>query len=119
MALSRWSHSDHYIYEIGENENGEEMLQVCLFGYFTAKQILTDYDSIEKRAKNDGYGIFSRLELRAYLVSWAQFQYNRIERKTYVNRLKWLRRFGAIRAYTQDPWYMEPKKIWDYYFRRW
>lgn len=116
MALSRWSHSDHYIYDCGKNEDGEEALQICLFGKFSVSQILQQYNLVETRAKLDGYGFFSRLELKLYLKSWALFQTSQISRKEHVSHLMWLRRYGIVCRYTQDPWHTDFRQRLRFYF---
>jgi hypothetical protein len=118
MALSRWSHSDHYIYDCGENEAGEGMLCVCQLGHFTVGQILDRYKDIDRKAKDDGHGFFSRLELRLYLQSWADFQVGDISFKQYVEKLTLLRRYGIVMTYAKRPWDVSVSDMLRFYFRR-
>lgn len=108
MALSRWSHSAHYIYEVDAG-----VLQVCLFGNFTVSEILNNYKPINERAKNEGYTFLERLELKLYLKSWALFMTNEIDSQRYIKILKRLRLYGKIMYYAKSPWsYKEiPKEL--------
>lgn len=56
MALSRWSFSDHYIFDVGKDDNEISCVEVCGFGQFNASEILNDYSYIENKAKDRGYG---------------------------------------------------------------
>lgn len=120
MALSRWSHSHHYIYEpCGSGDDGEERcLQVCLFGHFPVSTILNSYEVIEARAKDDGYDFISRLELKLYLKSWALFVTKHIDIKKHVRHLEILRAYGIVKRYVQDPWDQEFDRMMMFYFRK-
>lgn len=96
MALSRWSHSEHYIYVCDEDR-----VQVCMFGHFTSNSILNRYSVIDRRAKKEGYGLFSRLELFLYLKAWAKFEQHLITYDQYLFRINLLRNIGHILFYIQ------------------
>lgn len=100
MALSRWSHSEWYIYEPCGREQG---LQVSLFGYFTLGDILIRYDRIDAKAKSEGASFTERLELRAYMKSWALWQAGKMDRRRYHRILKALRFYGHVRYYCREP----------------
>lgn len=114
MALSRWSHSDHYIYVCDDDE-----LQICGFGHFTTNEIFYSYDLIESRAKEDGYSFLSRLELRYYLKSFAKLRKGQITFKQHVNHLVWLRRYGIVKRYCSDPWDVDFQQMIRFYFNYW
>lgn len=101
MALSRWSHSAHYIYVCDKDR-----LQVCLFGHFTSRDILTRYAVIDRRARLDGYDLIERLELYLYLNSWAKHQKQLITYNQHFFLINLLRNLGQIyfycKGYTDD-----------------
>lgn len=104
MALSRWSFSDHYIYDTGEGEDGLSTVEVCGFGQFVASDILENYKRIENKAKRTGYGFFSRLELRAYLTLWAKLNAGSLHYKDATFLINTLRLYGYIKEYLKDPY---------------
>ena len=118
MALSRWSHSDHYIYEpVG----GEGTLCIQFLGHFTIDEILK-WDGVMKPAikeRNYSNGFFSDLELKLYLTDWAKWQKNLMTRRVYLNRLQTLRLYGVIKRYLDDPWSMEFERMQMYWFPKW
>lgn len=103
MALSRWSFSDHYIYDTGDSENGLPEITVCGFGQFEISDILNNYVNIENKAKEQGYGLFSRLELRAYLTLWARLENRSLAYKDAAVLINILRMMGHIRMYVREP----------------
>lgn len=103
MALSRWSYSDWYIYDCGENENGEPEICVCTIGQYTVNEILYDYSKLSKTVSSLGYGIISRIELRAYLTLWAKLESRKIEHDLASALINLLRLAGHIRWYVHEP----------------
>lgn len=101
MALSRWSNSVHYIFEPC---GSKWSIEVCGFGQFSVPQILRHYKEIETRAKVSGYSFRERLELRAYLASWALFKMGKINPKRFRILVEGLRLYGSIGIYSKDPW---------------
>lgn len=98
MALARWSFSDHYIYDISDEE-----IEVCMFGQFTVSDILNNYVDIENKAKQHEYGLFSRLELRAYLTLWAKLKNKSLNYKDATVMINILRMLGHVRMYIREP----------------
>lgn len=94
MALSRWSHSSHYIYTVDDNR-----VQVCGFGHFTDKNILKRYSVIDRKAKRSGMGLYDRLELFLYLGTWARFRHKMITFEKYYFAINLLRNVGELRYY--------------------
>ena len=101
MALSRWSHSEHYIYVCDKDR-----LQVSLFGHFTSYSILNRYAVIDRRAIREGYGFFSRLELCLYLTVWAKAQKGLLTWEQQYFMINLLRNVGHlifyVKGYTDD-----------------
>lgn len=119
MALSRWSHSDHYIYEpVG----GDQELCIQFLGHFTAKEMLYEWDKLEKAFIDREYSFYSflsKLELKWYLVSWSQWQLGFMDRKKYLRILNNLRLWGMLRRYIDDPWDVEFDRMQMFYFPKW
>lgn len=106
MALSRWSHSHHYIYEIDDDR-----VQVCLFGHFTSYSILNRYAVIDRRASREGYGFFSRVELCLYLTIWAKTQRNLISWEQQYFMINLLRNLGHLNYYIKG--YTDEMPYWE------
>jgi hypothetical protein len=102
MALSRWSHSDWYIYDAGDNEEGQPEICICTIGNFTVEDV-NHWKGIESRVIADGYGYLSRIELRLYLTLWAKLESRKIERDAATFRINLLRLAGHIRSYVDEP----------------
>lgn len=106
MALCRWSSSAWYIYEpCGSNSY---TIRVEFFGNFTVPEIIRDYNHINRYAKDKGYGIIDRLELRAYLKLWAYSRMRKLSWKAYVRGLETLRGLRQLQYYVQDPYSYTP-----------
>ncbi len=103
MALSRWSFSDHYIFDVGKDDNEISCVEVCGFGQFNASEILNDYSYIGNKAKDRGYGFFSRLELWAYLTLWAKLSEKQIKYKDATVLINLLRMYGHVKEYAREP----------------
>ena len=103
MALSRWSHSDWYIYDCGDSELGEPEICVCTIGTYTLSEILYDYSKLSKKVSSLGYGILSRIELRLYLTLWAKLESRKIEHDLASALINLLRLAGHIRWYVYEP----------------
>jgi hypothetical protein len=107
MALSRWSHSEHYIYTVDEDR-----VQISLFGHFTSYSILNRYAVIDRRAVEEGFGLFSRLELYFYLTTWAKAKRGFLTPGQQYFRINLLRNLGHlnfyIKGYTDDMPHWEP-----------
>ncbi len=99
MSLSRWSHSAHYIYQ-----TDKDTLQVSGFGQFSSNEIMEGYDQIEKKAKDRGYSLLNRLELRFYLRTWAKLKLNFLSYENAMLVFNGLRHYGEIKRYLRDPW---------------
>jgi hypothetical protein len=108
MALCRWSFSDHYIFDVGKDDNEISYVEVCGFGQFNSSQILNDYNSIEEKAKENSYGFFSRLELWAYLTLWAKLSEKQIKYKDATVLINLLRMYGHVKKYVQEPFQEGP-----------
>lgn len=106
MALSRWHHSDHYIYLVDD-----DVVQVCLFGHYTSSEILSNYAKIERKAKAEGYSLYSRWELKQYLTSWANFRRKFISYKQHSKEINRLRLIGLTLSYIRDPYSTEIRYI--------
>jgi hypothetical protein len=101
MSLCRWSTSAWYIYEPC---GSRWMLEICTFRQVSVVDILRRYSEIEAQAKSEGYGILDRLELRAYLKLWAFWRMKKLTFNRYVRLLNYIRSYGHIRCYVNDPW---------------
>lgn len=119
MALSRWSHSDHYIYEpVG----GDKELHITFLGTFSAYDILYNWHKIEKAIEESEYSFYSFLskqEFKWYLISWSQWQLGMMDIKKYLKILNALRLWGVLKCYVDDPWYMEFDRMQLFYFPKW
>lgn len=93
MSLCRWSHSPWYIYEADD-----ETLQVCMFGHFSADEIL-DLSKVFNALKTDGATILESIELFIWIYPWALGQKGYIPWKTYLKILKFTRFVSYIRSY--------------------
>jgi hypothetical protein len=102
MALSRWSYSDWYIYDAGDNEEGQPEICICTIGNFTVEDV-NHWKGIESKVIADGYGYLSRIELRLYLTLWAKLESRKIERDAATFRINLLRLAGHIRYYVNYP----------------
>jgi len=102
MALSRWSHSDWYIYDAGDNEEGQPEICICTIGNFTVEDV-NHWKGIESRVIAYGYGVLSRIELRLYLTLWAKLESRKIEHYTASTLINLLRLAGHIRWYAHEP----------------
>lgn len=96
MSLCRWSHSPWYIYEADV-----ETLQVSMFGYFTADEIL-DKSKVFNALKTDRATILESIELFIWIYPWALGQKGYIPWKTYLKILEFTRFVSYIRRYTVD-----------------
>jgi len=117
MALSRWSHSDHYIYEpVGY----ERTLHVQFLGNFTIEEILK-WEPVEKAIVERDYssGFLSDLELKIYLTDWAKMVSGKMARSRYLDRLQTLRLYGIIKRYIEDPWSVNFERMQMFYFPKW
>lgn len=101
MSLCRWSTSCWYIFEPC---GSAWTIEVCGFGHFSVPKILRDFPSINRKAKAEGYTFLERLELRAYLQTWALFKMKKISRKNYVNILNLIRTYSESKMYVEDPY---------------
>jgi hypothetical protein len=111
MALSRWSHSEHYIYVCDEDR-----IQVSLFGHFTSYSILNRYAVIDRRAIEEGFGLFSRLELYLYLTTWAKVKKGLLSYDQQYFRINLLRNLGHLNYYVKG--YTDNMPYWEPLFRR-
>lgn len=96
MSLSRWSHSNHYIYVVDKDR-----LQVLLFGHFTSYTILNRYRVIDRSARREDMSLYDRLELYAYLIIWAKAERKQIDWDIANKLIKVLRNIGRLRHYVK------------------
>jgi len=104
MSLCRWSNSCWYIFETFPDEDGKEIIEICGFGQFTSEDILTDWRSINQRAKDHGYNLLERIELAVWLKPWAKMKAGIVPYKKYRTMLSATRVFTYVRTYiiTED-----------------
>ena len=119
MALSRFSHSDHYIYEpVG----GDKELHVTFLGTFSASDILHNWDKLEVAFVENDYSFYtflSKFELKCYMVNWAKWQLGYMNVKKFNKILLYLRMWGIVRCYIDDPWSVEFDRMQMFYFPKW
>ena len=104
-TLLCWSYSRHYVFTIGQKE--KETANIFLLGGFTADQVLNEYPRIDQKAKINGCGIFSRLELKICLLSWAKHVKGNLNYETHNRHVLWLKRYNVALNYIKNPWLVD------------